>query len=302
LVQAVEEINQENAHLKEQKDLAVRESKAICQEMEEVKRECEELEIEIARKNTQQAAAREEAAALKKTATDLKDQVATAVWALQEADAEEEKLRIQVVTSPDRRKSELLVRKERLRKVKEECNNLEKAVQDCKTKVVNAMQALQDLATTKTVLDDLQEEAGRHTELVRRNDETRKRFQANEKKTGEVLTMIVEATRQLARVEEKIEHQRKQHILHIDAAQEALDKAKLQLHRVEKDRREVMARIAAGEAEVRSIEAAINDELAKTDFEIQTVVAQYKTVETVYLKRNQERMDALQEQHPNHSK
>jgi hypothetical protein len=46
-----------------------------------------------------------------------KDQVATAVWTLREADAEEEKLRMQVVTSPDRRKSNLL--KERLRKVQE---------------------------------------------------------------------------------------------------------------------------------------------------------------------------------------
>jgi DNA repair exonuclease SbcCD ATPase subunit len=295
LVQALEEVNHEQAQLKEQEEHALRESKLQFQEMEEVIRECEELEIEIARNNKLQSAAREEAAALKKKANDLKDQVATAVWALQEAEAEEEKLRLQIVTSPDRRKSEMYVRKERLRKVKEECADLENAVQECKTKVVNAMQALQDLDTTNVLLDDLQEEANKDTELVRKIEETRKRYHASDKKTAEVHKLIEETTRQLARAEEKIVHQRKQHKLQIDAAQEALEMAKSQLLRVEKERRQGMARVEAGEMEVKAIEAAIDQERAKTEAEIQSIVAEYKQVETAFLERNEKRMAALQQ-------
>lgn len=300
LVQALEEVNQEHAHLKEQEQIAILESKTIFQEMQEVMRECEELEVEIARNNKLQAAAREEATALKKTANDLKDQVATAVWALQEAEAEEENLRLQTVTSPDRRKSELLFRKERLRKVKEECTSLEKEVQDCKSKVVNAIQALQDLTTTNAILNDLQEAVNKHTELVRTTEETRKRFQSSEKKSAEVLGKIVDAKRQLARAEEKIKLQRKQYKLHMVAAHEALELAKSQLLHVEKERREGMACIEAGEAEVRSIEEAINNERAKTDAETKTMVANYKTVEKAFLERNQNRMDAMHKQQQNY--
>lgn len=296
LLQALEAVNQENAQLQEQEQQVLRESKSQLHEMDDVMIECEELEIEIARNNQLQAAAREEAAVLKKTANDLKDQVATAVWALQEAEAEEETLRLQVVTSPDRRKSEMLVRQERLRKAKEECANLETTVQECKTKVVNASQALKCFETTIAILDELLEEAKKHTELVRKIEETRKRFQASDKKTAEVHKQIEEATRQLSRSEETIVHQRKQHQLHVDAAQDALEQAKLQLLRVEKVRREGMARVEAGEAEVRAIEAAIDHERLKAEAEIQAIVAEYKTVETAFLERNQTRMDALQQQ------
>jgi hypothetical protein len=48
---ALEEINQENALLNEQFEATKLESNTKFQEMDEVERECEELEIEIARNN-----------------------------------------------------------------------------------------------------------------------------------------------------------------------------------------------------------------------------------------------------------
>lgn len=296
MTQALEDVNQENAQLQEQEQQVIRESKVQFQEMEEVMRECEELEIEIARNNKLQAAARQEAATLKKTANDLKDQVATAVWALQEAEAEEEQLRVLVVSSPDRRKADMLVREERLRKVKKECADLETAVQECKTKVVNAKQALQDLDATNALLDDLQEHASTYTELVRKKEETRKRLQACENKTAEIDKQIVETTRHLARSEEKILHQRRQHKLQIDAAHEALALAKSQLLRVEKERRAGVARVEAGEAAVQALEDAIAGDTAQAEAALHSVVAEYQAVEASFLKRNQERMDALPSQ------
>jgi hypothetical protein len=305
LMQRLNAVNQENAQLQEQEQRGLRESKSMFREMGEIMLECEELEIEIARNNKLQAAAREEGAALKKTANDLKDQVVTAVWTLQEAEAEEEKLRLQVVTvtSPDRRKSEMLIRQERLRKVKKECADLETAAQECKTKVVNAKQALQDLDTTNAILVGLQEEANQHTELVRRNEAIRTRIAASDKKTAEMHKQIEEANRQLSRAEESIVHQRKQYELKMDAAQDALEHAKSQLLHVEKERREGMARLESGEAAVRAIESAIDQERLETELEIEKMVVQYETVESAFLERNETHMDAvqqLQQQHREH--
>ena len=293
LIQALEDVNAEHAELLEQEQQVVRASKEQFHELELIMRECEELEVEISRNNQLQAAARDEANLLKKTANDLKDQVATSVWALQEAEAEEEKLRMQIVTSPDRRKSEMLVRKERLTKVKDECHELDRLIQNCKTKVANATRALQDLEATNSLLEDLQEHANTHTQLVRKTEETRKRLQSAQKKSEAVQKQMEETNWQLARSEETIVHQRKQHKLQMDAVQETLEEAKGILLRVERERREAMARIEAGEAEVQAIAAALDQERAQNDADIQAMEEEYKRVEVAYLKRNEARMNAL---------
>ena len=188
----MDDVNAENAELQEQEQQVIRASKEQFHELEGIMRECEELELEISRNNKLQAAARDEANQLKKTANDLKDQVATAVWALQEAEAEEEKLRLQIVSSPDRRKSELAVRTDRLRKIKDDCTNLDTSIQACKTRVANAIHALQELEKTNSILENLQEQAQAYTELLRKTEETRKRFQTIQKKNEAVEKQIEE--------------------------------------------------------------------------------------------------------------
>lgn len=293
LIQALDDVNAENAELQEQEQQVTKESKEHFHELEQVMRECEELEMEISRNNKLQAAARNEATEIKKTANDLKDQVATAVWALQEAEAEEEKLRSKIVSSPDRRKSDLMIRKERLRKVKDDCDQLETSIQSCRTKVANAMQAVRDLDTTNTLLDDLQEQANTHKELVRKTEESRKRYQSMQKKNEMVEKQIEEVTWQLARSEETRMQQRKQHTLQMDAVLEALEEAKSVLLRVERERREGIARIEAGEAEVQTIANLMDREREQNDADINAMIQEYKLVEEAFLHRNQSRMDAI---------
>ena len=75
---------------------------------EEKKRKNEtEIETEIARQNKVQAAIRQESTALKKRANELKDEIATASLALEEANAEEGQLASRVVSSPARIKKEM---------------------------------------------------------------------------------------------------------------------------------------------------------------------------------------------------
>ena len=115
MLSTLDELNEENLELKKQLEFTEDESQFKSQEMQQVVDECQELELEIARNNQLQTTAREEGAALKKTATDLKDELATATWGLEEAEAEEERLRAQVVSSPDRRKAEMAHRRQLVR-------------------------------------------------------------------------------------------------------------------------------------------------------------------------------------------
>ena len=279
-----------NRHL----EVTEKESESKFQEMEEIVRECQELELEIARNNRLQSTARKEGDVLKKQANDLKDQLATAEWALQEAEAEEERLRLEIVSSPDRRKAEMVHRRERLYLTKQECAALEREMQESKTKIVHAKQFSKEFETISTVLDELQEHVTKYGELVRQLDETRSKIQASEKHSANIVQETEQAERELHRAEEKIVHLRQQHKVEIVAVQEQLEEAKSQLLAVEKDRRDGMARVEAGEAEVRQLEAAMEQERANTAQEIDAMIQEYKEVEKLFLERNAKRMATIE--------
>lgn len=259
-------------------------------------RECDELEEEIKIQNKLQSTAREEAVTLKKQANDLKDAVSTAQWALEQAEAEEENLRAQVVSSPDRRKSERLLRQERLQQVKHECANVEAAVKTTKTKIANAQLAAQSLEGITTLLDDLRDEVRKHQETLRRMDETRKQCTFTAKQSAELHKQMEDAQRRLERTQAKIVQQRKQHDMQIAAVDDALTEAKNQLLRVERDRREGMARIEAGEQQIRALETLMAQDEQENDYKIRAVIQEYKQVEKAFLEHDAKRLNALQSQ------
>lgn len=269
------------------------ESQAKFQEKDSVMKECMELEMEISKNNKKQSQAREEAEALKKKANQLKDELDTALWALQEAEAEEENLRLQVVSSPDRRKMELEHKKEMLDHEKLECENMENQLQTFKTKTIHVQRATKDLQAARASFEELHAQAHKYAALIEKLEEALANIKKYENEAAETEAETEEVQRTLQRTDEKIVHQRKQHAMQIKATQEALDAAKSQLLLVEKDRREAMARVERSEAEVREIEAAIDQERAKTDDQVQALIAEYKETERVFLERNSKRMDAI---------
>lgn len=289
----LDEVNEEHSQLQAALQEKQIQSKHYFQELEIVVRECDELEEEIQQQNKLQATAREEAAAFKKQLNDLKDAVSTAQWALEQAEAEEEALRGQVVSSPDRRKSERVLRQERLQKVKQECATVEAEVQTTKTKVLHAKRAVQDLEASLALLEDLHDEVSKHQETLRQMDETRKQCTATAKQTSELNKQMDEAQRRLKRAQDKIEQQSKQHQMQLAAVTDALSDAKERLLRVERDRRDGMARVEAGEQKVRALEALMAQDSQETDFKVQSVIQEYKQVEKAFLERNEKRMNAV---------
>lgn len=294
LITNLNDCMEENEQLNQELIRTERECHVHFQEMEEVIRECQELELEIARNNKLQAAARQEAAELKQQANVLKDELATATWALKEAEAEEENWRRQVVSSPNRRKKELAQKQEQLDVEKEECWEMEEQLQQCKVKASNLQKAIKDLQVASARLEELQTQAAKYKELTLALEETFEKIKANEKETTEIADYTLEAERTLLRTEEKIPHERKQFDLQIQATQEALDLAKTQLLAVEKERRSAMARLTASEDEVKSLEAALEAERANTQREIQSMLEVYKQAERALLKRNKKLLSYFQ--------
>lgn len=290
LVAAVDELNDENAKLNEQLLITEKESQDRFEEMKGVMQECEELELEIAKKNKLQSTARQEAAELKKTANDLKDALATSTWALQEADAKEEHLRSLVVSSPERRKNGLVMRQDMLDKEKQECNALEVQLLENEKKVRRMQEVAKNVMSAIADMEELHQIASKHAELNEKLEETLQLTSTNNKTTADTYKTIEEEERRLSRSEEKIAHQRKQHRLQINANRDALETAKSQLVLVEKDRRDGLARVEASEAEVRSMEVAMEQERIKTERDIECMISEYKRVEAIWLERNQQRM------------
>eukprot|EP00934_Nitzschia_sp_Nitz4_P003114 Nitzschia sp. Nitz4//scaffold125_size66327//42069//43472//NITZ4_006134-RA/size66327-processed-gene-0.31-mRNA-1//-1//CDS//3329534622//3104//frame0 len=290
LVGALQEVHSEHELLMEQLHKTQEQSSVKMDEINAVMRECQQLESDIAKANKQQAGKREEAAALKREVNDLKDQLASATWALQEAQAEEEKLRAKIVSSPDRRSNELQQLKDRLSTEKEQVNGMQDAIEAAKTKRNWLVQLSKKLTEVLDAQEHVMDEGKKLQAVQDQLTQTEKEIADNEEKVGEINQKTEEAQRALMRAEEKLQQSRKQAKIKMDAAQDRLEIAKEQLLLVEKERREGMARVEAGEAEVRELKARMEEDKKQTEREIADLIAEYKETENAFLKQNELRM------------
>ena len=263
-------------------------------ELDLIMEECRELESQIAHENKLQSAAREEANSLKRQANDLKDELATAEWTLQEMEAEEEQLRTQVVSSPDRRKKEVTTARDHLDSLKAQVAEVEDATQRGKKSSRNIQQALQDVTAIVGNLDDLQQTCDRHVDTGRQLEKARQEITVQKNRHQTLLEQTQQAERDVGREDGKIEAQRKQHEIQIKALQEALDVAKTQLLQVEKERRDGMIHIQKWEQEVKRLEQEVEQQQLATQDETDGMVAEYKLLEEEFLQQDFQRMAKLQ--------
>jgi kinetochore protein Nuf2 len=287
------ELHEEHAQLLAQLEQVEEESHAKMEAMDKLARECQDLEMEITRNSKLQAAKRENAATLKREANDLKDEVESAQWALQETQAEEERLMAEVVSSPSRRKNELAFKRERLDNEKDEARNLQEQLQENKAKMVPVQQAIKAIHGETVVQQQVLEEAAKWEQAMEKVHATTKDADSNKEKSDLIQNETEEAERGWMRAEEKISSLRKQGKMKLQAAQDALETAKQQLILGERERREGLARVEAGEAEVLALEEKLKEEQIQTNNEIAALVADYNVTERAFVERNERRMQAI---------
>ena len=293
LLLTLEEIHKEHEALTDQLEHVQAKSSQKLEQVKQVQGECEELEGEIARHNKLQAAKRELAATLKREANDLKDELESATWALQETQVEEENLMGQVVSSPDRRIQELANKKERLAAEKEESRELQEQLQTTKANTVQLQQAIKQVRDTIVSQKQVLEEAQRYEQLMGKVDEITKNVEMNQQKILQIQGESEQVERGLLRSEEKVIHMRKQGKMKLEAAHDRLEMAKEQLLMVEKERREGMAKVELGEQEVRALEAQMKAEKEQTEKDIALLISAYREMENAFLARNEKRMQAI---------
>ena len=113
------------------------------------------MEAEIAQQNKIQASIRQETYLLKKSANELKDQIANLSIALRELQAEERQLSKEVVHSPDRIKLDLAEAMQRLEKVKNGIVERQRERTMAQKRVENTASAEESLKQIITMLDEM---------------------------------------------------------------------------------------------------------------------------------------------------
>ena len=293
MLMALEEVNEENSKLNEHLGVVQMDSNDKNKEMEEVELECEELEIEIARNNKVQSAKREEATELKKKHNELKDELATAKLALEEKEVEHESLQTKVVSSPERRKKDLTALQDMVKEERDEATTLEEEWQRTKTAIVHVSQAIKDVPETTRLVQQVLEGNNKIAQTQNEIQKTKTEKDIISKETNEVLEQTQASEASLHRSEEKLAHMRKQYKLKMDAAQDALESAKIQLLQVDKEHVEGMARVQTGEAEVKALEAQMEQEARIEQAEIDDMICNYRLMEQRVLNKNSALMAAI---------
>lgn len=290
----MEEINKEHEQLKTQLEQVQAQSEEDYLAMEEVANECETLTGQIAHSNKLQASKREEAAVLKAQANDLKDELATATWALEEVDAEEERLRSQVVSSPDRRQNELNAKREALDRERDECEVLEEEVQKSKTMCHHVEEAKKAMETEIIAVEAVKDDATKYTGVARQLESTSREVEATKKTLAQVTEEMGLCERDLNRMDDKLSNLRKQSDMKMQVAQQSLDAAKQSMDKVERDRRDGMKRVETGELKVRELEAQIEEERLQTQGDIESMISEFRKTESLVIARLNKRMDAME--------
>ena len=263
------------------------------QEIAEVEADCAEIETEIAQQNKVQSTIRQESTNLKKKANELKDALATVAIELEEAQVEERQVSSRVVSSPARVKSEMNQMMATLEQEKADTVQAEREVQSVQRKIANVARAHAAVVEATGVLADIESEKTKYEGLAAEIKDKTSAVDALAARTADLDGQIQDCTKQIARVEESIDHTRRQGRTKLDAAQEELDRAQQELLLVEKGRRDGMARVEASEAEVRALEAEIERDGREAAAEIAELVEEYRSMEAVALQHDRALMQSI---------
>jgi kinetochore protein Nuf2 len=180
-----------------------------------------------------------------------------------------------------------------LEKEKADTRRLQQEITDGKAKTARLQQVTKDLEVIISLQRNVLDEASKYEEAADDLESTENEVDENEEKASELEEKTDESERSLTRLEEKLAHMHKQSKMKMDAVQDNLEIAKEQLLIVERDRREGLARVEAGESEVHSLTTQMKTEQEKTEEEIAAIVTEYKVLEQSFLKRNEQRMTLI---------
>lgn len=246
-----------------------------------------QMEAEIAQQNKIQSSIRQETYLLKKSANELKDQIANLSIALRELQAEERQLSKEVVHSPDRIKVELAEATKKLevvkRSIQEKQNERDmtqkqveytNAAEECVTEVLTVMDKMETIVQEYEIVVEDCDDAQNRLEGVEANLEERMRektaqeeqLQEVEKQTSSIITVLTQT---------------------LTNAQNKFDTAVNRLGVVESERLDGIARIEASEKRVEELRVNIDGEMKKAHEDIGKRIASFHKFEKEYYSKEE---------------
>eukprot|EP00554_Chaetoceros_debilis_P013495 CAMPEP_0194111468 /NCGR_PEP_ID=MMETSP0150-20130528/10464_1 /TAXON_ID=122233 /ORGANISM="Chaetoceros debilis, Strain MM31A-1" /LENGTH=459 /DNA_ID=CAMNT_0038800909 /DNA_START=142 /DNA_END=1521 /DNA_ORIENTATION=+ len=275
LVQA----QQERENLMEQLRLAQAQADERWEEMRTTEEDCAELESEIAQQNKVQTSIRQESTNLKKRATMLKDQIATAELAMTEMEAEERKLLPQVVESPDTLQGHIGSLNLTLN---EEQHNLKLAQEESKLtdlRVRNVKKAQSNIVAATQLSKDIVIARAKFEKLSREATDIQNSIDNNSSQLEKLEHTRRELQVEVKQLEKTTEGNRKEAKIKSDAISSRLQVVNDKLQLVEKDRRDAKATLERHEQEVQLIQTIIQEEKVKSDEEIKEIITSFHLME-----------------------
>lgn len=261
------------------------ESYDVCQ------KDCLELENEMKRVTQINSKLRTELENMNKAKAKLKDDVEGAELSVQECAAELHKWRTRLVQSPERKMQGIQQKTQLLEVIKGEVREMEQqwnASKASKNQRRDVCQALDGLRLDALI--DLADVAQRSAQ---RNRDGQIKVVAAEQESQQVEATVTQAEREYQRQYEHCAGEKKRHELQFVAAQESHDTVLDQLLRLEKDRRDAMARTEQGEREVAALSAQLEEEKRLADETVQNMVGQYRIQERAWKGRLEVQMKEL---------
>jgi hypothetical protein len=162
-----------------------------------------------------------------------------------------------------------------------------------KTCAANAGKALKDVAKATTALEEVENEVGKFQNAQEEIRTAQGSLSNHEEKKAEAEMAAKDAERGLNKYEEKTTHLRNAASVKTSQAQSHLLESQTELMKVEKTRRDGMARIQAMESEVRNTETMMDEEEIANAKEVEDMIAQYRKMENVVLEHQKGLMKQL---------
>ncbi|CAI5734418.1 unnamed protein product [Peronospora destructor] len=287
-------LREENAVLKRELDQLLEEQKAEEPARLQLQMEVTDLQKEINLLNRQQAVMHHEKDEKREKRKEMEDLVASARFNKIEAETELERLKTQIVTSPDRVKGELTSIAETVDKAKDDVHVLEEKRSAVLRFIDVYEKAEKELARTFTVLDEIKQEMKACKQVKQQVKAARTRI-----RELKVLTMETHTRRQ--RLEKIVELKRRDLWKFIEEARmaeetatKALQVAREKLKKLESVHLEVRQRIIQNTDASRKVELKMREEEAQYEKELKNLEQMYARLQQAAEYYNQQVLKAIQ--------
>eukprot|EP00579_Thalassiosira_antarctica_P018811 CAMPEP_0201960008 /NCGR_PEP_ID=MMETSP0904-20121228/6822_1 /ASSEMBLY_ACC=CAM_ASM_000553 /TAXON_ID=420261 /ORGANISM="Thalassiosira antarctica, Strain CCMP982" /LENGTH=484 /DNA_ID=CAMNT_0048505819 /DNA_START=85 /DNA_END=1541 /DNA_ORIENTATION=+ len=251
-------------------------------EREEAEAECKEMEAEIAQQNKIQSSIRQETYLLKKSANELKDQIANLSIALRELQAEERQLSKEVVHSPDRIKVDLAEAMQKLEGMKKTILAKQRERTLVHKQVEHTTLAEESVKEIMMAMEKMESKVQEYEIVVEDCDDVKNRLEEMERDLEEKRGERDEQERQL----EVVEKQKSDTIATLTSvlqtAQNELDSTVNRLGIVESERLDGIAQIEASEKHVEELKSHIGNDRKRAEEEIANRIASFQKLEKMY--------------------